>query len=106
MILERDKIPEVELGEVIKYGLNENFYRTIIFSPTNLREQYPKILTHMRAQQQTNRNSSTPSGKPKLEITTNAGAKSVSAEELERSMQRAKEMKAAREREQKEAKHR
>lgn len=106
LILERDKIPEAELGEVIKYGLNENFYRTIIFSPTNLREHYPKILTHMRAQQQPKQSSSTSGGKPKLEITTNAGAESVSPEEFELAMQRARDMKAARERERMEVKNR
>lgn len=106
LILERDKIPEVELGEVIKYGLNENFYRTIIFSPANLREHYPKILTHMRTQRQTKRTGNTTSGKPLLEITTNDGAELPSAEEHEKAMQKARDMKAAREREQKEAKYR
>lgn len=106
LILERDKIPESELGEVIKYGLNENFYRTIIFSPNNLREHYPQILTKMRAQQKQLKPAYSPSGKPKIEITKNEAGTDRDLEEYEKGMQKAREMKAARERAQKEGTYR
>ncbi|MNC70300.1 hypothetical protein D3C75_1210950 [compost metagenome] len=46
-MLERDKVKESELGTVVKYALSEPFYRTIIFSPKNLRKHYRAILTKM-----------------------------------------------------------
>lgn len=47
LMLERDKVKESELGSVVKYALSEPFYRTIIFSPKNLRKHYRAILTKM-----------------------------------------------------------
>lgn len=47
LMLERDQVKESELGTVVKYALSEPFYRTIIFSPKNLRKHYRAILTKM-----------------------------------------------------------
>ncbi|WP_052087716.1 hypothetical protein [Paenibacillus wynnii] len=95
LILERDKIPESELGEVIKYALAEQFYRTIILSPANLREHYPKILTHMRVQQKIRRTGGAPSGKPHLPVVEPGGGTESSPEELAAAMEYAKKIKEA-----------
>lgn len=106
LILEKDKIPEHELGETIKYALSHNFYRTIIFSPDNLRGQYPKILTDMRVQQKPKKSSYSAggySGKTVIPIVQDDGKEgSLSPEEHEKMMQKAKDLKAERERRQRE----
>ncbi|WP_180984518.1 hypothetical protein [Paenibacillus sp. F4] len=50
LMFERDNVHESEIGDVVKYALSEPFYRTIIFSPDNLRKHYIAILTKMRTQ--------------------------------------------------------
>lgn len=47
LMFERDKVKENEIGNVVKFALSDSFYRTIIFSPTNLRKHYLAILTKM-----------------------------------------------------------
>lgn len=47
LMFEKDKVKETEIGQVVKYALSDSFYRTIIFSPTNLRKHYLAILTKM-----------------------------------------------------------
>ncbi|MEC0173025.1 hypothetical protein [Paenibacillus graminis] len=98
LILERDKIPEVELGEVIKYALQENFYRTIIFSPKNLREHYPRILTQMRSQLRKPRFNAA-GGKAQIEIVQDTGEPGATPEEMEKYLQKARDIKAQKERE-------
>ncbi|MEK3950933.1 hypothetical protein MHB46_21415 [Paenibacillus sp. FSL H7-0703] len=50
LMFERDNVHESEIGDVVKYALSEPFYRTIIFSPDNLRKHYIAILTKMKTQ--------------------------------------------------------
>ncbi|WP_068505901.1 hypothetical protein [Paenibacillus kribbensis] len=50
LMIEKQKLQEAEIGEVVKFALSDSFYRTIIFSPDNLRKQYQAILTKMRIQ--------------------------------------------------------
>ncbi|MEK3851240.1 hypothetical protein MKX59_19560 [Paenibacillus sp. FSL R7-0340] len=50
LMIEKQKLSEAEIGEVVKFALSDSFYRTIIFSPDNLRKQYQAILTKMRTQ--------------------------------------------------------
>ncbi|MBD7967722.1 hypothetical protein [Paenibacillus gallinarum] len=47
LMFERDKVKDDEIGEVVKFALSDTFYRTIIFSPDNLRKHYKAILTRM-----------------------------------------------------------
>jgi hypothetical protein len=48
LMFEINKVKENEIGEVVKFALSDSFYRTIIFSPNNLRKHYLAILTKMR----------------------------------------------------------
>lgn len=47
LMFERDNVKDQEIGEVVKFALSDGFYRTIIFSPDNLRKHYKAILTKM-----------------------------------------------------------